>query len=377
MKNLLILVSIFIIGCGNQKDKASKTILIGTVVDRTSDTLLILKATEDARFQGAKIPINAGTFIYELEVEDIEEYKLIFLDEFNNGAWRPMFFFPDASKIEFKLHSVEKFDENRILGSLLTDKKISFEKLINEKYQSVLLPLVQESYQPKTYLRTSPKQSRKIDSIKLEIFSDKIEFILNDQSLYSYSLLANLVDRKQEYVSIIFRNSIDESYKILSKKYPYHVYTKKVENLLMRLNAGVGNNYIDFQLFDKNGEEYQLSSFIENNKFVLLDLWAPWCWPCIEKSEELIPHYENFRNMGLEVVAVVGRINSEDRFQKAITNHPYPWITLKDINNEDKVWEKYGIQNAGGSQFLINNSGEIISINPTIEEIEVFLTKET
>ena len=43
------------------------------------------------------------------------------------------------------------------------------------------------------------------------------------------------------------------------------------------------------------------------------------------------------------------------------------------LNDAEKIWAKYGIGNAGGEIFLIDEKGIIVAISPSIEEIRSFL----
>ncbi len=44
-----------------------------------------------------------------------------------------------------------------------------------------------------------------------------------------------------------------------------------------------------------------------------------------------------------------------------------------EINNQNKIWEKYNLSNSGGGVFVVNNQGIILAIDPSIEEIENIL----
>ena len=92
----------------------------------------------------------------------------------------------------------------------------------------------------------------------------------------------------------------------------------------------LGGKYIDFTAPDAEGLPHTLSKEIEG-KVALIDLWASWCGPC--------------------------RLN------------------LIELNDAGKIWEKYGIGNAGGGTFLVDKEGKILLIQPTAEEVKASLDK--
>lgn len=51
----------------------------------------------------------------------------------------------------------------------------------------------------------------------------------------------------------------------------------------------------------------------------------------------------------------------------------YPWMNLIELNDKAQIWSKYGIPNAAGSTFLVDNTGRILAINPSAEEVETIL----
>ena len=60
--------------------------------------------------------------------------------------------------------------------------------------------------------------------------------------------------------------------------------------------------------------------------------------------------------------------------EAAIKQDKYPWENLVELNDAEKIWEKYGVDGAG-AVFLIDEKGVIVAIAPTVEEIREFLEK--
>ena len=57
---------------------------------------------------------------------------------------------------------------------------------------------------------------------------------------------------------------------------------------------------------------------------------------------------------------------------QALKKYNYPWTSYLEISDENKIWEKYGISNGGGAQYLIDRTGLIIAVNPSLDEIATF-----
>lgn len=112
---LLILISFsqFFISCNNEIETCTIT---GKVIGRSSDTLIVMNALDDAWFAETRIPITDSTFSYEVEAKPAQAYWLVFQDEIESGGFRPITFFPDTKNIYFTLHSMDQYDRNIIEG---------------------------------------------------------------------------------------------------------------------------------------------------------------------------------------------------------------------------------------------------------------------
>jgi thiol-disulfide isomerase/thioredoxin len=52
-------------------------------------------------------------------------------------------------------------------------------------------------------------------------------------------------------------------------------------------------------------------------RVVLVDCWASWCGPCVEKMPQLVKFYERYRGQGLEVVGLTPESSDELRVVRA------------------------------------------------------------
>ena len=139
-------------------------------------------------------------------------------------------------------------------------------------------------------------------------------------------------------------------------------------------SINVGGRYIDFTAPDATGKEFKLSGLIEG-KVALIDLWASWCGSCRVKSKSMISVYEKYKEKGFTVVGVARERNVADMVH-AVEQDEYPWLNLVELEDREKIWQKYGVGNGGGKVFLIDKSGIILAVNPTAEEVITILEEQ-
>lgn len=135
----------------------------------------------------------------------------------------------------------------------------------------------------------------------------------------------------------------------------------------------MGGRYIDFTAPDFNGKSIKLSEQIQG-KVALIDLWASWCGPCRRKAKSMIPVYEAYKNKGFTIVGVAREENLSDGVNAAKMDK-YSWLNLIELNDKEKIWAKYGVDNSGGSTLLVDKNGIILAIDPTDKEVTAILDK--
>jgi peroxiredoxin len=389
--------------------------LKGKIIGRNSDTLILVKATEDWRFNQIHIPILGSTFNYRLEIPQKEAYILIFMDEFYNGMMRPTYFFPENGEINFKLNSFDDYEKNEIIGSRLTDKLIHYNRASKDLFypklqhlnDSMMILRNKEEYFSSEVSRllqrsqtvTDPDSAAKIKAKLIELRNSKgllspmastVEekklqlwkeinnwrylYIKENVDLVSYYfMIDDIKNIKYNNVNI---EDIKTCYPRFLKRFPDHLYSTLLGNLIKSFETiRVGGKYIDFNLPDINGKFYSLSDII-TNKIALIDLWASWCGPCIKKSRTIIPIYEEFKNRGFTVCAVAAEIKNTDQLKERLEIEKFPWINLIDLDQKNHVWDKYGVSGSGGGTFLVDKDGTILAINPSATEIKEMLNSK-
>ncbi|WP_029192669.1 thiol-disulfide oxidoreductase ResA [Paenibacillus harenae] len=118
----------------------------------------------------------------------------------------------------------------------------------------------------------------------------------------------------------------------------------------------VGDQAPDFILEDMEGNKVQLSDL--KGKGVFLNFWGTWCEPCEKEMPFMERQYNQYKNLGLEILAVnVGE--SDVAIESFVKKHGLTFTVLKD--KDRAVTEAYDITPIPTS-FLIDNNGKVLKI---------------
>ena len=128
-------------------------------------------------------------------------------------------------------------------------------------------------------------------------------------------------------------------------------YVTKLERL------EVGQPFIDFTLQSKDGENITLSEKIAQNKLTLIDFWASWCGPCRRENPVVKAAYEQFHELGFDVVGVSVDQDEAD-WLKAVEDDQLPWTQVRDSENTtSEAYMVYYIP----SNFLFDQNGTMVA----------------
>lgn len=405
---------------GNLKKEAVTTItnvnckLKGKINSGKSTYLMLVTEKDNPFKSGVKIPITDGYFEYDLKTAFSEKYTLILGEELENAMFRPISFFAEDGAVEFNLFTGEDFDKNTISGGDLTNKMLAYKNEQKKVFEPIAKPFNEELdslWESKKYfseavntimdkikghekdlelnelyrLRDELLETEngytsrawflksKMDSIQRIKFDWEVKYVKTNQDIFSYSLLLNNVRWYKQNKKTTDLNVLSNVFEIYSKKYPLHPYTKQINEILEGIKTvKVGGMYIDFSAPTIDGKNIIASDVIAG-KVALIDLWASWCGPCRVTSKSYIPVYEKYKEKGFVILGVANEFKNTNAFVKAIEKDKYPWLNLIELENKNRIWDKYNISNSGGSTFLIDARGIILAIHPDAEELDKIL----
>jgi peroxiredoxin len=330
----------------------------------------------------------------------------------------PIIFFPDKKKINLTLYDLKRIDQNKIYGGKLNQQFAAFSAEMKEMFDPKMKPYndslkllkTMNNYYSEEYKKLS-KQSKKtrckdslvviyrrIDGLGDNAFTEpvksinrRIDSILKEKrtwiynyyeknpTLVSYYLLLdelslgyNIGPYYEKYSDL---SRIKDILKTLSDKFPYHPYSSRSKDLVAVYDKiRVGGEFIDFTLPDLDGDTITLSELIKD-KISLIDLWATWCAPCISTSRSMIPVYNEFKDSGFIVIGVANEFDNTDRLLKTLEKEKFPWLNLVELDSKHRIWDKYGVKEAGGT-FLVDKDGKILAISPTVDEVRSILSEK-
>ncbi|WMI66765.1 TlpA disulfide reductase family protein [Aestuariibaculum sp. YM273] len=417
-KLLSPLLILFLLNCSSGKQKLLQ--LRGEVIGTDSKSIMLIKPNQDPRFDSIiEIPVVDGKFYYEAKLEYPEAVNLAFAESVKNGAYRPMPLFLENESIELTIYGEQEFDKNSVQGGNLNAKYNEFNKSLENKFNNKLKPLqdsmlrlskndayhsdkarvlyaeLRESknqdeniiiYKKLEKLRESGQylspKAKEIEG-KLSLIYDgqnafKHEYMSTHNSLISYYLLLNDLQSYSRYKDYYNKETITvdlakETYNALKETNPDHPYNKLAGNLIDAIeNIQVGKPFTDFSAPDLNGSEFKLSNQIKG-KVALLDLWATWCGPCIAKSRTMVPVYNEYKDKGFTIIGVAGEFKGTDRLTRFLEKEKWEWLNLVELDRQNNLWQKYGVDGGGGGIFLIDENGIILAKDPTADEVRIEL----
>ena len=351
------------------------TELKGFVKNIDIDTLIIAQSHKDLRYNGIEIPVREGTlFKYLLKHKYVEEYSIVYKSDLKKGVWRPIDFFSKSKTIQFELYPRSQYSDNKIIGDSLGEQKIKYQKLFGKKFSKKGNEIYGKLFESKKDSDEYKKVKARVDSLNRVALAFQHNYFQNDKSILGLNEYVYLLKNANQMM--ISHEILKEYQEFYLRKRSDHPLIKRANNLYIALSKiKTGQQYIDILLIDRENNTLKLSDLKKKKKYTILDLWAPWCGPCIRKSKLLKENYSRFSN-NTQIIGVVGGISETQKAEKAIDRFKYPWKNYLEISDKNKIWEKYGIANSGGAQFLINNEGQILAINPKLEELIKIVNKE-
>lgn len=127
-----------------------------------------------------------------------------------------------------------------------------------------------------------------------------------------------------------------------------------------------------------DGSSFSLEEL--RGKYVLLDFWGSWCPPCRKENESIVELYRRFGssslgNKSLQIVSV-GVETNISRWKNAIKEDRLDWKhhIYQGERFKSPIVSNYGVRQIP-TKYLILPDGRVGLSNPSIEELEDYLSK--
>lgn len=91
-------------------------------------------------------------------------------------------------------------------------------------------------------------------------------------------------------------------------------------------------------------------------------------------SKALIPLYDRYKDRGFTVVGVARGFKDTMALDRAIEQDRYQWVNVYDLDDKLALWDMYGHANGTGKIILVDETGKVIYIDRSAEQIEEYLS---
>ena len=145
-----------------------------------------------------------------------------------------------------------------------------------------------------------------------------------------------------------------------------HPYTKQLDEYIRLAEFKVGSDMPDFELPDKDGKSFKLSSL--RGKYVLVDFWASWCGPCMREMPNVVKLYKECKGKNFEIVGV-SLDQKRDAWLNAVEKNKMKWIQVSDLKSWATLPVKLCNVSAVPYTVLIDPQGKVIALDLRGEEL--------
>jgi len=294
--------------------------------------------------------ISDNKFIFDTPIGYPQLFFTYLSEDKDVLSYRSGVFFIDGtnSKLVF---NYEKGDEGYILNAT------------GEEYRNKFQPFLKSHFKGDYndfFIELSSDRSAKVDSVYTDYIRSNPD---------SYVALWHIIQR-------FFMHGHSTQREVTLDLFSPKIKNSKLWNLIHDdvRNALIKENhpFPQIQLQDENFALKKVT--IPENKVVLVDFWFNNCRPCIAAFPKLIDLYSKYKDKGFEIIGIsTDRTVRVKNWKKVIMEQQLPWVQYLD-ENAVRTSEMY--IRSFPTAVLIDKKGNIVNKKASLEEIEIYLSKE-
>lgn len=251
------------------------------------------------------------------------------------------------------------------------------------KYESMTKPFIDsasKAFKPYSDAARAHLKDETLDSLwtivsnfRKKLLVQKIKFIESFPNAY-ISLYLFDKDILHGYHPIT-AGKLDTVYNKLSSDLKETDFGKSVGKYIKKkLSLTVGHDLPNFSFLTDKGQNYELSSFYNNKKFVLLCFWARYCTPCIKKIPILKILNNKYEARGLQMISISLDEQNAAYWFDSLKKYEMPWLQTCDISPYNQGNDIKNILDVDHmpQYFLIDNTGKLVYHNEQSNDDDEF-----
>ncbi len=294
--------------------------------------------------------ISGNKFTFDTPIGYPQLYFTYLSEDKDVLSYRSGVFFIDGTKSKL-IFNYEKGDEGYILNTT------------GEEYRNRFQPFLRSHFQGDYndfFIELSSDRSPKVDSVYADYIRSNPD---------SYVALWHIIQRFFIHGHSVQRESTLDLFspKIKNTKL-WNLIHDDIRHALIKEN----HPFPQIELQDENFALKKVT--IPEDKVVLVDFWFNNCRPCIAAFPKLIDLYSKYKDRGFEIIGIsTDRTMRVKNWKKVILEQQLPWVQYLD-ENAVKTSEMY--IRLFPTAVLIDKKGNIVNKKASLEEIEIYLSKE-